>query len=61
MLRNLSKPEPDFDFAPFIKKANKSFRRTFITMLAAQVGCLLVTVAGITCVILGCLKLFGVI
>jgi len=62
VLRNVPKfSEPDFDFTPFLKRANKSFRRTFITLVAAQIGCLFFTVAGVTLVILGCLKLFGVI
>jgi hypothetical protein len=41
--------------------AKKVVRRTFWTILAVNFGCLFFSVATITCIILGCLKLFGVI
>jgi uncharacterized membrane protein len=44
-----------------IKQAGKTMRRALLTFLAINVGCGLVSVATVTCVILGCLKLFRVI
>jgi hypothetical protein len=44
-----------------IARAQRTVRHTLITAAVVNCGCLLVSVAGVTCVILGCLKLFGVI
>jgi hypothetical protein len=35
--------------------------RTFLKIVLVNLGCLVVCVATVACVILGCLKLFGVI
>jgi hypothetical protein len=41
--------------------ARKVVKRTVWTIIAVNFGCLFFSVATITCIILGCLKLFGVI
>jgi hypothetical protein len=43
------------------RAARKTIRRTIIGVILINLGCLALFVGVITCVVLGCLKLFGVL
>ncbi len=43
------------------RQIKKYVRRAFLKIVLVNLGCLVVSVATVACVILGCLKLFGVI
>jgi signal transduction histidine kinase len=43
------------------RAVRKTIRRTIISVILINLGCLALFVGVITCVVLGCLKLFGVL
>jgi hypothetical protein len=49
------------DIQASTRRIRRTFRRRIISIVLINLGCLALFVGVITCIVLGCLKLFGVL